>query len=162
MARACRMEDAVGKGYAEQRPHRRAIGFCAADRSGDLAIEFRLAGEQPADDAADFWRGGGARATERVLRQQRMQGRVEARERRQGRKGDHERADRAGAEEWHHGQFTVILLANMTPKFRLPPSAKFCSPRVWAVAAPSAGRWTLIWQAGGAPTRLAPSCPASL
>src|SRR5258708_19756844 len=40
----------------------------------------------------------------------------------------------------HHGHSTVILLANIMPKFEPPPLKKFCSPSFWPLAVPSFGR----------------------
>jgi hypothetical protein len=58
-------------------------------------------------------------------------------------------ADREAAREIKmglrpHGHSTLILLANIAPKFELSPLRKFCSPSFWALAVPSFGRWKFI------------------
>src|SRR6516225_10754520 len=76
MAGTSGMKDSVGKGDHKQRPDRGAIGLGRADGRGDLAIELRLPGEQPADDAADLRFGWRPRSAERRLRHDRVDGAV--------------------------------------------------------------------------------------
>jgi hypothetical protein len=108
------VKDAVGEGNRKQRPDRAAIGFRRAYRRRHLAIEFGLLGQNPSEDAADLRLGGGPRTAERILRHQDVQAGVEDNGSRQ--RGDAEGdASRKAGRHPPHGQFTMILLANIAP-----------------------------------------------
>ena len=106
---------AVGKRDRKQRPDRRAVGFRGADGRGHLAIEFRLLGQDPSDDAADLRFGGRPRPAERVLRHQGVHDAVSQQNHGKRSDGDDRKAREARAGIWLHGQSTVILLANIAP-----------------------------------------------
>ena len=109
------VEDAVGERDRQQRPDRRAVRLGGADGRGHLAVEFRLLGENPADDAAGPRFGGTLRGAERRLRQHHMHQPVEQHHPGHRRGAHHQAAREPRAGFRDHGHCTVILLANIAP-----------------------------------------------
>src|SRR5260370_21541925 len=68
VARARRVEHAVGKRNCKQGPDGTAVGPGGANGRGYLAVKSGLLGQQPADDTACFRVGGLRWTSERILR----------------------------------------------------------------------------------------------
>jgi hypothetical protein len=102
----------VSERQPEQGPDRGAVRLGGTDRTRQAAIEFRLLGQQPADDAVGRRRGGPRRAEGVGLRESRVaHQRGRQRNRSRGADNDPDRLWRPAASQ----HFTPILLANCAP-----------------------------------------------
>ena len=127
------VENAVDEGDADQRPGRAAVGLGGADRAREHAVEFRLLGENPADERAQMRRladrGSCQRAapTRRRLRRRRAEcrwRRMKTAAQSAASRPRHCREipfrtpprDTLTRSSARYGQFTKIRLANWAPQ----------------------------------------------
>ena len=117
MTRAGSVENAVEERQPNQAPDRAAIGLGGADQAGELPVEFRLLGENPAQHASHgrgrrrrTWRAERASLRECAVDHAGCEQKASD-DRGQQRKMN----DRSPAADDFHGHFTKILFAYSAP-----------------------------------------------